>query len=83
MLYLLGRGTGRDIGREDIEDVFIFVIDDMELAIAPLDTPDEAAPVEDDVEDGPSLPLPHRRGARPSPGPVRKACAFRPNGWTN
>ena len=35
-----------EIAREDIEDVFIFVIDDMELTITPIDAPEAAlAPV--------------------------------------
>lgn len=35
-----------DISRDDIDDVFIFVMDDMELTVAPLGTPDAAPPSE-------------------------------------
>jgi two-component system chemotaxis sensor kinase CheA len=77
MLYLLGRGAEGDATREAIEDVFIFVIDDMELALTPLgqaETPvEEEAPQEAIEAAAPSAAGKARR----------KACAWPPKGWTS
>jgi len=57
-----------DISQEDIEDVFIFVMDDMVLTIAPLDMPAElvtdAAPAADPVAPS-ATPQPARVDAEP------------------
>jgi two-component system chemotaxis sensor kinase CheA len=54
--------------RSTIEDVFIFVMDDMQLAIAPLDAP--AQPVDTPVE---SAPTPSQ--AQPVAEPIREAAS--------
>jgi two-component system chemotaxis sensor kinase CheA len=60
-----------DIGREDIEDVFIFVIDDMELAIAPCSTtPTKQRRSEESVDDSAEAPEPAAEpgAAKSAPG---------------
>ncbi|MDJ0276165.1 chemotaxis protein CheA [Sphingomonas sp. 2R-10] len=47
-----------DVKRDDIEDVFIFVMDDMELAIAPLALDDEPESEPAPVEEEPALAAP-------------------------
>jgi two-component system chemotaxis sensor kinase CheA len=71
-------------GREDIEDVFIFVIDDMDLAITPLvDEPDRRSPVGGvPVATVVTAPQPTASKARQVRG-GRKAYALPPKGWTN
>jgi two-component system chemotaxis sensor kinase CheA len=67
-----------DISREDIEDVFIFVIDDMELVIAPL----AARPTAPRPITAPEQPRPPKHplatASRRSPRQGRKACALPP-----
>ncbi|WP_395397514.1 chemotaxis protein CheA [Novosphingobium sp. BL-8A] len=67
-----------DISRDDIDDVFIFVMDDMELTIEPLDEPldgeapaevAEEAPIADmpvAIKDNPSSPAPASSAANPA-----------------
>jgi two-component system chemotaxis sensor kinase CheA len=79
-----------DISREDIEDVFIFVIDDMELVIAPLAARQPTAPRPITAPEQPRPPkhplATHPPPMRPAPSTAHraaKACAWRPSGWMN
>lgn len=72
-----------DISRGDIEDVFIFVMDDMELSIEPLETAaPAAAAVDDALDDVPPVQLhavaPATPAAIPAPDAVAPANGRQP-----
>ncbi|GAM06606.1 hypothetical protein MBENS4_3603 [Novosphingobium sp. MBES04] len=72
--------------REDIEDVFIFVMDDMDLSIEALES--DAPPAAGAVQSAApaSAPAPAESPRSPAPrsrAPLRKACACPPAGSTS
>lgn len=62
-----------DISRDDIDDVFIFVMDDMELTVEPLDAPVDEIAEEVPVAEADTPPL-TTDSAAPAPAPAKSGA---------